>query len=245
MIVAGADIGRQGPQHVIRCVIAHPFLQDDVGLDLIHGHMPRSFHHHLAPHAAAFFGQLAVDQQFLNHGPVKGVADGAGAQPVSQGQHHIIFFQDPGHPVKFFIERIFFLVVLHPGHHGGAALADQPAVAIALLFQPFDGVKIDPAMNRHEAHAVVALALDQVKQHLFIQLVRVAVFSGGLAESLIERNITHRQRNRRQHLSPDAIQIAADRQFHQGVGPGLLGGNRLFQLRHPHPQYRSRCRWRR
>jgi hypothetical protein len=41
-------------------VVAHALLQDDVGLDFVQRDMPRSFHHHLTAHPAAFLGPQAM-----------------------------------------------------------------------------------------------------------------------------------------------------------------------------------------
>ena len=165
MVVAGTDIGRQRPQHVVGCVVAHALLQDDVGLDFVQGDMPRPFHHHLTAHAAAFLGQFAVDQQLLNHRAIKRVANGPRPQAVSQRQDHVVFFKNRHHAVEFGIQWIFAMVGLHPCHHRGAALAHKAAVTVPLLFQPFDGVLVDAAMDGHETDAIGALPFDNLEKH--------------------------------------------------------------------------------
>ena len=52
----------------------HPFLQNNVGFHLIHGNMARTFNHHLAAQFMPLLSQFAVNQQFLYHGSIEGIA---------------------------------------------------------------------------------------------------------------------------------------------------------------------------
>ena len=82
-------------------------------------------------------------------------------------------------------------------------------------------------MDGHESHAVGALLLDQVEEHLLVELVRIAVAAAGFAKGLVERNIAHRQVDGGDHLAPHPVEVAAHGELHQGVGAGILGGLRL------------------
>ena len=84
VIVAGADIRRNGSQHVIGGVAAHPFFQHDVTGNLVHGHVSGPFDHGLAAHLAADLGQFAVDDHLGHLGPVVAVVDGPGTDTVAQ-----------------------------------------------------------------------------------------------------------------------------------------------------------------
>ncbi len=95
----------------------------------------------------------------------------------------------------------------------------QSAVAVALFAQAFDRAEVDAAVDCHEGHAVGALLLDQVEEHLLVQPVGVAVLAGRLAEGLIERHIAHRQIHGGDHLAPHPVQVTPHGKFHQGVGP--------------------------
>ena len=140
VVEAGRHVGGDRSQHVVGRAAAHPFLQLDVPLDLVQGDVPRSLHQHLAPHIAPKFGQLAVDDEFLDLGPVAGVMDGPGPEAVSQGEHGVVFLQDGRHPVELLVKRVLALVGQHPGHHGDAPLGYQATVAVPLFSEALDGV---------------------------------------------------------------------------------------------------------
>ncbi len=182
---------------------------------------------HLAAHLAADLGQFAVDQQLLDHGPVVRVVDRPGAQAVAERQHRVVLLEDGDDAVELLVQGVLATVGHHPGDHRHAPFGDQAAVAVALLLQPLDGVEVDAAVHGHEGHAVGALLLDQVEEHLLVKLVRVAVLARRLAKRLVKRHVAHRQVDGADHLAAHPVEVAADGQLHQGVGSGRLCRLRL------------------
>ena len=65
----------------------------------------RSYYAHLL----AKLGQLAVDQQLLDHGPVVGVVDGAGAQAVAQRQYGVVLLENADDPVELLVKRVLLV----------------------------------------------------------------------------------------------------------------------------------------
>jgi len=230
VVEAGGYVGGDWAEHVVGGTAAHPLLQLDVPLDLVQGNVARTFHQHLAPHLPADLGQFAVYEELLYLGPVGRIVDRSGPQAVAEGEDGVVPLENGNNPVELLVERVFTAIGQHPGDHGDPTLADQATVAVPLFPQPLDGVEVDAAVHRHEGHAVGALLLDQIEEHLLVQPVRVAVLARCLAERLVEGDVPHRQIHGGNDLAADPVQVAADGELHQGIRPGLCGSNSLANL---------------
>ncbi len=70
--------------------MAEPFFQDHIRGDLVQGHVPGAFDHHLDIALPGPLGQLAQYDHFLNLDLVRGVVQGARTAAVAQAQGHVL-----------------------------------------------------------------------------------------------------------------------------------------------------------
>jgi hypothetical protein len=115
-----------GSQGVERRLLAEVLFQAHVLHDLVHRDVPGSLDHHL--HAMGFrhLGELAQGFQLGELGGVVGVGDGAGPQPVTEGEGDVVAGQDLAQLVEVGVQEGFPVVGQHPGGHDGATAADDP-----------------------------------------------------------------------------------------------------------------------
>ena len=65
-----------------------------VGRDLVHGHVPRAFHHDLHARVPGARGELADLDELVDLAGVGGIGDAAGAHGVADADRHVVFVQD-------------------------------------------------------------------------------------------------------------------------------------------------------
>ncbi len=83
--------------------------------------MARALDHHLAAHFPPEFGQFAVNDHLRHLRPVMAVMNCTGPNAIAKRQHRIIFFHQITDPVELLIQRVFTLMIFHPGDHKGSA----------------------------------------------------------------------------------------------------------------------------
>src|SRR3990172_3072487 len=89
MVEARSHVGGDGTQHIVGSAATHPFLELDVSLDLVHGHMTRPFDQHLAAHIPADLREFAVDEQFLYLRTIGRVVDRPRPESVAEREDHV------------------------------------------------------------------------------------------------------------------------------------------------------------
>ena len=130
VVVAGGDVGDQGAEGVEGGFVAVLQLLVHIFLDELHGYMARPFDHHLDVVFPGDFGEFAEGFQFGELGGVVGVGDGAGAQPVAEGEGHVVLPHNLAHFGEVFVEEAFAVVGEAPFGHNGAAAGDDAGDAV-------------------------------------------------------------------------------------------------------------------
>ena len=94
VVIGRRDIGGERAEGVERRLFAEFFLQAHVFHDLVHRDVAGTFDHHLYTMGFGDGGELAEGAQLGELGLVVGVGDRSGAQPVAEGEGHIVAGQD-------------------------------------------------------------------------------------------------------------------------------------------------------
>ena len=121
VVVAGRDVGGQGPERVEGRLVAVFQLLIHIGLDLVHRHVAGALDHDLAALGPGDLGQLAQGAQLGELGLVIGVGDGAGAQAVAQAERHVIGPHDVADVLEMLVEEALAVMRQAPLGHDGAA----------------------------------------------------------------------------------------------------------------------------
>ncbi|MBT9159330.1 MAG: hypothetical protein DDT26_00588 [Dehalococcoidia bacterium] len=109
--MTGSYIGNQRPQHVKGSPIAHPFLNLNIGRDLVQRHVSRPFDHHLDTRLAGPVGQLSDGQKLFELRSIRSVGETSGTQPIAQAKGHIEFPGDLQQAVVLLVEGILAFMV--------------------------------------------------------------------------------------------------------------------------------------
>ena len=125
VVVAGGDIGGEGPEGVEGGFVAPFELLGHVFLDHVHGDVAGAFVHDLDAFGPSAFGELALDFEFAELGFVVGIGDGAGAEAVANGEGDVVGGHDVADVIPMGVEEAFFVVGEAPFGHDGAAAADD------------------------------------------------------------------------------------------------------------------------
>ena len=112
MIIAGRDIGGEGPQGVERRLAAMGELLIHVLLDLVHRHVARALDHDLAVASPGNPGELAQGFQLGELCGVVGIGNRTGAQSIPQREAHVSSAADVA--VSSGLRKA--LLVMRPGH---------------------------------------------------------------------------------------------------------------------------------
>ena len=125
VVVAGGDVGGEGPEGVERGFVAPFELLGHVFLDHVHGDVAGAFVHDLDAFGPGALGEFALDFEFAELGFVIGVGDGAGAQTVADGEAHVVGGHDVADVIPMGVEEAFLVMGEAPLGHDAAAAADD------------------------------------------------------------------------------------------------------------------------
>ena len=117
MVIAGRNIGGERAEGVERGLVTNVELFGDVLVDFMHGHMARTFDHHLTALVPGDFGQLAQGFQLGKLRFVIGVRNGTGAQAVAKAERYIIGAHNVANVLKVLVEEALFMMVQAPFGH--------------------------------------------------------------------------------------------------------------------------------
>ena len=110
VVVAGSDIRHERPQHVERRFVANLTLLVHVHLHQVHGNMARPLDHHLAIVLPGLERQFTERLQLRELGPVVGVGQATGTQPVAQAERHVVGVHDLAELVEVRVPEVLLLV---------------------------------------------------------------------------------------------------------------------------------------
>ena len=124
--------------------------------------MSGPFYHDLHVLFPGQLGQVSQSHQFMDLRPVRGVGKTARPQSVAEAQRDIVFPDNVKESVIVFVQRVFPVVVEHPG----GQKRTSPAYDIGnppLSLQHFQGRTGQAAVNGNEINAIRALLFDNLK----------------------------------------------------------------------------------
>jgi len=228
VVVPRGDVRYQGAEHVEGGSVAHALLQADVGGDLVDRHVPRALDHGLHPCLAAATNQLPQVQELLHLSGVRGIIDAPRPEAVPQGQGELVLLGQVEEVVEVPVEGVLLPVVQDPRHQEGPAPGyhiGHPGCAL----QTLHGLLGDPAVHRHEVHAVLGMLDDAVEDVILVHVHQRAL-PGHPQPGLVDGHGAHGQGAGVDDLPTDGVYVPACAQVHDGIGAVLHGQADLLQF---------------
>ena len=226
VVVARGHVGDDRPEHVEGRTVAELFLELHVGRHLVQRHMPRSLDHHLHLGLPAPPGQLAEQDQLLDLGRVRGVAQAAGPQAVAQAEGHVELAADLQQSVEVLVKRVFPVVCSHPVEQQRATPADHVGEPRGGA-QPLHRDAGQAGVDGHEVDAVLG-----VHAH---HLEKIVHRDGGHVLAVAGHRVVYRHRAEHHRAdvhgpAAEGAGVAKGGQVHDGVGLELDGPAHLVQF---------------
>src|SRR5215207_3851425 len=211
VVVARRDVGDERSERVEGCFVADLLLLADVHLYLMHGYVPRTFHHHLHVLLPRALRQLAQRLELGELRAVARVVDRTGPQRVAERDGHVVLQQDVEHVVVALVERILLAMMHHPHGVQRAAAAHDARHATVHERQVLEQ---DAGVDGHVVHALLRLVLDHVEQLIGGEI-------GGLVhllDGLVDRHRADGHRRRGDDRFAGLVQRVAGREVHYRIG---------------------------
>ena len=224
VIIAGGNVRGQWPEGVERCLITAFKLLVHVFLDQLHGHMPRTFDHHLDIVLPGNLGELTQGFQLAKLGFIVGIGDGTGTQSVAKAEGYVVGLHDFADVFEVLVQEAFLVVGQAPFGHDGAATGHN---AGGTLGRHRHMMQAHASVDGEVVDALLCLFNQRVTENLPGQ-----VF--GSAADFFQRLIDGHgaDGNRRVADNPFTgfMDILAGRQIHDGVGTPASAPGELLDL---------------
>ena len=172
--------------------------------------MSRSFDHDLHILRPCALGELAEANKFLDLTDIRSVRKAPGAAGIAEGDGDVVLAADIEDLVKVLIEGIFLPRHAHPCKYEGPAARDDIHLAL-VLFDLLDGLARDPAVERHEIHAVLRVQTDDVDKVLCAQRRKIALI---VDDAVIDGDGADHRGAFRGELAAEGLRIAVRREIH-------------------------------
>ena len=172
VIVSRRDVGGERTQGIERRFEAIGQLLFEVLLDELHGNVAGPFDHDLHVMLPGNLGELAEGLQLAELRLVIGIGDGARAQPVAEGEGHVVLLHQLAHVFEVLVEEALGVVGEAPLGHDRAASGDDARDAIGgqrHILEAHAGV------DGEVVHALLGLLDEGVAEHLPGELFGLAV----------------------------------------------------------------------
>ena len=224
VVVAGGDVGGEGPEGVEGGFVAPLELLGHVFLDHVHGHVAGAFVHDLHALGPGAVGQLALHFELAKLRLVIRIGNGAGAETVADGEGDIVGGHDVADVVPVGVEEVFLVVGQAPLGHDAAATADDAGHAggrhghKAQQHAGVDGEVID---------ALLRLLDERVAEELPGEVLGLAVH---FFQGLIDRHGADGHGAVAQDPLTRGVDVLAGGKVHDGVAAPLGGPAHFLHL---------------
>ena len=220
VVVTRRDVRHERAQRVERRLVAQLLLLADVDLDQVQRNVPRPLDHHLNVPGPRPRRQLPQRLQLGELGAVVRIGERPGSQRVAQRQRDVVAAGDLQQPVEVLVERVLPVVGRHPVGVQRPAARHDPRHSTQGVFAQ------DPAVHGDVIDALLCLVLDHVEQIVGRQLLDAR----DVLHRLVDGDGPHRHRRRVDDRLADAVDVAAGREVHHGVGPVVHGVVQFIEL---------------
>ena len=224
VVVTRCDVRGQRAEGVERRLVAAFELLVHVLLDELHGHVARALDHGLHIVLPGDLREFAQRLEFRELGGIVGIGNGAGTQPVAQGEGHVVGLHDFADILEVLVEKALPVVSQAPLGHDRTAAADDAGGA--------------PGGERHVAEQHAGVDREVVHPLLGLLDERVAVqlpgqFLGDTADFL-ERLVDGHGTDRNGGVAHDPltgfVDVLACGKVHHGIGAPAGGPHHLLDL---------------
>ena len=132
VVIARSDVGDQRAERVERGSVAQFLLALHVLAHQVEGDVPGAFDHDLHVVLPRAPGQLGQRVQLGELGGVVGIGNRTRAQPVAQGEGHVVLREDLAELVEVRVQEVLPVVGQAPAGHDGPAARDDAGHAIGV-----------------------------------------------------------------------------------------------------------------
>ena len=224
MVIAGRNIGDEGPKRVERRFAAGFQLLFHVLLDLVHGHVARPFDHHLHVLLPGALREFAQRVQLCKLRFVVGVRDGAGAQAITQRIGDVVGLHDLGNLVEAFVEEALLVVRQAPFRHNGTAARDDTGHALG---RHRHIGQANAGMDGEIVDALLRLLDQRVAKDFPVE---VLCHAADLFQRLIDRHGADGHRAVADDPFAGVVDVAARGKVHHGIRAPADGPDHLVHL---------------
>ena len=226
MVISRSDISYQRSEYIERCTHADALLYLHICSNLIQRHMARTFYHNLYIVIPCTFGQFSEANQLFNLAYVRCISKAARTASVTKRNGHIIFFTDIQNFIIIFIEWILLAGHGHPCKYEASSTAYDVHFTF-VLFDLFDGLACDTAVQRYKVHTVFCMHTDNVDKILCSQCSQISLV---MDHAVVNRNSTDHNRTFACQFLTERLCVAMAGKIHDRFRTEVNGTHNLLHF---------------